>query len=218
MKRGVFIRNVALGSISLGLFSPAALTAFPSLAQGSQAQQWLRQLSTAFACRRRSRSLFAADSFNHAYKSAEYYFEQHHYHRQNDTAYFFGENESWCFFPVYAEQAMPDGLDLLVPVFHRDGANQWHRVKTLTAFQVEAISMASQALMAHTPAELIDMLLPSLNGGHDLGGSGYFTKSSFVSIKTTVIDGKIESCCHVRAHDGQLVWAETSAAKGLRHV
>lgn len=217
MKRSVFIRSVALSSMGIGIL-PKSIFALPSNAKTAPTRHWMRQLGNAFATRRRSDALVAPAAFRETINVATDILAQHNYHSKNDTFHFFGANESWCFFPVYAAQAMPDGLDLLLPVFHRDAANNWHQVKTLTAYQVEALSKASHALGQHTPNELIDMLMPALNGGHDSSGVGYFTKSGMVSIKTTVLEGKATSTCKVSTRDGQLVFNETAMGLGLKNA
>ncbi len=214
MKRGIFIRNVALSTIGIGLFSTRAL-ASPLSFFGSPAQQWLQRLGSAFATRQRSAALVDAQGFSHARKAAIDFFAKHQYHPNSKIAHFFGQDESWCFFPVYAEQAMPNGLDLLLPVFHRDAANNWHQVRTLSSFQVEALSKVAQSLGDHSPAELADLLMPARKGGLDQGGAGYYTRNGMVSIRTTSIEGKTQTTCRVSTPNGLTVFNETYLDRGL---
>lgn len=208
MKRGLFIRNVALSTLGIGLFNTKAL-ASPLEFCGSPARRGLQRLGAAFATRQRSAALVAAQGYSHARKAAIDFFAAHQYHPKSHTTHFFGQDESWCYFPVYAEQAMPNDLDLLLPVFHRDAANQWHRVRTLNSFQVETLAKVAQALGDHSPSELADMLMPVLHGGNDQSGMGYFTRNGLVSIKTTFMEDKTETTCQVVTQNGLSVFNET---------
>ena len=215
MKRRIFVRNAALGAFSLGIFTPGVLP-FLGKAPSGAATQWLQQLALELNARRRSTARVAPESFTEVTYAATNYFAKKDYHSKSETFYFLGDQDSWCFYPVYLGLVASVGADMLVPVFHRDAANNWHLVKTLSGFQVEALARASQSLEGYTPAELQDLLMPVI-AGKDQGLLGFCTRKGMVQLKTSILDGSTQTSCSIHSGSEEL-FRETFNSRHLRHA
>ncbi|MFN0212887.1 MAG: hypothetical protein ACKVT2_01420 [Saprospiraceae bacterium] len=211
MKRRNFVRNTALSAIGLGIL-PSGLFASGLGFQSASAAHWLRQLGDALAGKRQSKARFSPESIAKLVQTTQDQFAPLGYRSENDTFYFFGEKESWCFYPLVFRHTSSGATDLALPVMRRDQEGNWHLVKTLSGFQLEALSRASLALAEHTPAALQNLLFPSEIRLKNQGALAYKTQDGMVAVKTILTGGKAQTTCTVTGREGT-VFSETFSSK-----
>ncbi|MFN0175589.1 MAG: hypothetical protein ACKVU0_13140 [Saprospiraceae bacterium] len=217
MKRRNFVRNAALGAISLGIFTPD-LIASPFTFQGSSiAPRWLGQLGGALCGNRRFKARIAPESFAQLTLVTNDYFAQRGYRSENDAFHFFGDQEAWCFYPLHFRHAASGVSDFVVPVLHRESDNNWHLVKTLSGFQIEALLKVSQELPGKTTESLQNLLIPVEKDIKGQWGQAYKTRDGMVTVKTFINGGKAETTCTITGREG-MVFNKTFSSRHSLNV
>jgi hypothetical protein len=182
MKRSTFVRATSVGLFALGILPE--LSAINGQAKITP-KLWMRQLVDATAARRRSGPLTGAASFREEIRNLRSYFAERGYLPENNSFYFYHENERCCFFDVCLRRDRIGLVDVLLPVLYRDDAGKWGHLTTLSGFQLEALAKASAQLSVQQ-APLAHMLLPTPSAVALTGGM--FQSATGIVNTTTKID------------------------------
>ena len=213
MNRRNFVRNTAVGAISLSV-SPPQIFGSSLVFQSGAMSRALQQLGRALSGRRRSAARLAPENFAQLTGVTDQYFAQRGYKGGNETIYFFGEREDWCFYPLFLHHRVFDHPPMVVPVFHY-GEDGWYLVIVLDGFEIEAICRASLALKDRDAAVLQDLLIPTGKAGPYVGSTAYKTREGMVAVKTVHRGGKAQTTCTIVGRD-EKVFSETFDSKHCR--
>lgn len=204
MKRSTFFRTTALGALGLGLQPSFAAVPF---FQGNSAQQWISRLRSALNVKFRMSAKFSPESLSIQVARQSDFLEKHGFIAGNEKICFFGENETFCFYPAVFRHDTSGTTEMLLPVFFRNSEGVWSHQQTLTGFQLEALCRAADALSGR-PEPLYALLMPSLNSGGAGSPNTFQTLEGSVGITSKVLEGKVQTRCVVHGRNG-LVFDET---------
>jgi len=204
-----------MGTISLGVVS-TDLFSLPFAKEYAGVANWLNEISLTSSVFRRSQAISAQSSFADITSEKNKYFADRGYEKMNDTCYFFGDQEEYCFYPIISDHKVSGTKDLLMPVFKRNASQQWEFVQALSGFQVDAMIKASYALRALSTVRVQNLLFPV---GRDLTGNkagNYASRDGIVSTHTTLRHGKAVTTCTVIDQSG-MVYQETFTSRHSLH-
>jgi len=208
MKRRIFFRTMALGTVGLGFQSSIAAVPF---VHASTVWQWLAQMRSAFFVKNRASAKFSPENFTRQVALHNAFLEQHGFNAGNTPFCFLGENESFSFYPVMQQQTASGTSEMLLPVFFRDNDGVWSHQKTLNGFQLEALCRAANALSERTES-LCHLLMPLSHKADSHALNRFHTIEGSVSITSRVVEGKVQTRCKVMAREG-LIFEETFTSR-----
>lgn len=215
MKRRLFVQRSALGTFGLGVVS-TDLFSLPFTREYAGVVNWLNEISLTSSVFRRSQAISAQSSFADITAEKNKYFAERGYEKMNDTCYFFGDQEEYCFYPIISDHKASGTKDLLMPVFKRNANQQWEFAQTLSGFQVDAMIKASYALRAKSSVKVQNLLLPVGRGLSGNKAGSYASRDGIVSTHTILKHGKAVTTCTVNDHTG-MVYQETFTSRHSLH-
>jgi hypothetical protein len=204
MKRRTFVQTAAVTVFGLSIHADVIARPFHQPTKG--VQHWLRQLAIATSAQRRSKASLALSSFRERTDIVDAYFARHGYFSDNSGYYFYNEKESCCFYSLTLRHSKSGLQDMLVAVLTLDADHVWRHTHTLTAYQLEALARAANAMTGHQALQAL--LLPVPCAARLPMPQAYKSQLAEVSISTEIHRGKAATNIRIM-ENGQTLFQDT---------